>query len=68
MYQDKYWLNVYPAGSGQWAGQVSLGDELMLGIAGCSSPEEVEEAAYEQFPEIEDVMRGYHAPRGCERA
>lgn len=58
MHDEAYWLNVYPAKSGQWAGRVSKGDEVILGIVGCSSPEQVEEAAYEQFPDLEEVILG----------
>lgn len=47
-------LKVYRAASGQWAGIVIVGGEEVGRVAGCSSPEEVEDAAYEQF-EIGDV-------------
>lgn len=62
MHDDAYWLIVYPAGSGQWAGRVSKGEEMICGIAGCASREQVEEDAYEQFPDIEEVVLGYGPP------
>lgn len=52
---SEFWLSVYPAKSGQWSGQVFEGDQVVCGIAGCSSPEEVEERAYEDFPDLEEV-------------
>lgn len=58
MSQDAYWLNVYTVRSGQWAGQVFKGEEMVCGIAGCFSSDQVEEAAYEQFPDIDEVMFG----------
>lgn len=58
MYHESYWLNVYSTSSGQWAGQVSKGDEVVCGISGCRSPADVERAAYDQFPEIEEVVLG----------
>lgn len=62
MYDDAYWLSVYPASSGQWAGRVSKGSELICGIAGCSSPEQVQQAAYDQFPDIEEIVLGSSPP------
>lgn len=56
MYQGSYWLKVYVAESGQWAGQVFKGDDLVLGIAGCCSSAQVQDEAYHQFPDIEEVV------------
>lgn len=38
-------LHIYIAPSGQYAGRMVEGDQELFGIAGCSTPEEVEEAA-----------------------
>lgn len=38
-------LHIYIAPSGQYAGRMVQGDQELFGIAGCSTPEEVEEAA-----------------------
>lgn len=46
------YLHVYKNPAGQWSGRV-LREEA--GIAGCSSPEEVWEAAFEQFSELEPL-------------
>jgi hypothetical protein len=43
-------LNVYLAPSGQWSGVILEDGDEVARIAGCSSPGEVEEQAYEQFP------------------
>lgn len=56
MYESSYWLKVYVAESGQWAGQVFKGDDLVLGIAGCCSSAQVQDEAYHQFPDIEEVV------------
>jgi hypothetical protein len=41
-------LRIYKAPSGQWAGVVlDDDDEEVGGVAGCSSPEDVEDAAYD---------------------
>lgn len=58
MYKDCYWLRVFVAPSGQWAGQVYKGDEIICGIAGCTSQREVEDTAYEQFPDLEEIVLG----------
>lgn len=58
MSRDAYWLSVYRAESGQWAGQVFKGQDLVCGIAGLASSDQVEEEAYEQFPDIDEVMFG----------
>lgn len=41
----EYVLHVYRAPSGQVSGAILDGDEVIAGIAGCGSAEEVEEAA-----------------------
>lgn len=48
-------LRIYNAASGQWAGTFFLDGVEIGGVAGCSSPKEVEEAAYEQGFEIESI-------------
>jgi len=55
---NKIILRVYLAASGQWAGSLLDGDVEIGGIAGCASPEEVEESAYDagyDFVEVETV-------------
>jgi hypothetical protein len=42
-------LKIYLAPSGQWAGIVFDRGEEVARIAGCSSAEEVEQEAYQQF-------------------
>lgn len=41
-------LKIYRAPSGQWSGRMIENGEEIGGIAGCESPEEVEQAAYDQ--------------------
>lgn len=52
-------LQIYRARSGQWAGRMmdANGTEI-AGIAGCSSPEEVEQTAYDSgfFPDEVEVL------------
>lgn len=51
-------LRIYLAPSGQWAGILLDGDEEIGRVAGCSGPDEVEEAAYNlgfDFSEVETV-------------
>ena len=62
MYEETYWLNVYPNLRGQWAGRVSKGDELIRAIDGCSSADQVEAIACDQFDDIEEVVRSYGPP------
>ena len=50
---NDYLLRVYKAPSGQWSGIVFEDGEDIARIAGCASPGEVEDTAYEQFPGIE---------------
>jgi hypothetical protein len=49
-------LEIYKAGNGMWSGRLKddSGEEI-CGVAGCRSPEEVEEAAREQGIEFETV-------------
>lgn len=50
-------LRIYRALSGQWAGRMTDSGEEIGGIAGCNSPEDVEQAAYDQdfYPSDIDV-------------
>lgn len=48
------YLHVYRAPSGQWSGKVL---EEIAGIAGCSHPVEVLDAALEQYEGIEDLPK-----------
>jgi hypothetical protein len=43
--KPKVVLRIYLAPSGQWAGKIFADDEELAGVNGCSSPEEVKEAA-----------------------
>lgn len=55
---NKIILRVYLAPSGQWSGALLDGDVEIAGIGGCSSPEEVEESAYDagyDFVQVETV-------------
>lgn len=54
-------LKIYRAPSGQWSGVILVGDEEIGRVAGCESPEEVEQAVndagqfFDQIELIEDV-------------
>lgn len=48
-------LKIYQAPSGQWSGVIIENGEDVARIAGCESPEEVEESALEQWPEIQII-------------
>lgn len=48
-------LKIYLAPSGQWAGIVLENGDEIARIAGCESPEDVEAAAVDQWPEIESI-------------
>lgn len=58
---DKLALHLYRAPSGQWAGVIY--DEVAR-IGGCASPEDVRQAALEQFPGIEALPSD--APHGVD--
>lgn len=49
---DEIVLRIYRAPSGQWAGKLFAGGEEVGGVAGCESPEAVEQQAYDSsiFP------------------
>lgn len=52
---SKIILRIYRAPSLQWSGILLDGDDEIGRVAGCSSPEEVEESAYDAGYEFIDV-------------
>lgn len=50
-------LRIYRAPSGQWSGRMIENDEEIGGIAGCESPEEVEQEAYDNgiYPDCIEI-------------
>ena len=55
---NKIILRIYRAPSLQWSGSLFDGEQEIGGVAGCASPEEVEQAAYDagyNFVEVEIV-------------
>lgn len=47
MNDDTITLRIYRAPSGQWSGRLFQSGEELAGFAGCESPEDVEQAAYD---------------------
>jgi hypothetical protein len=54
---DAITLRIYRAPSGQWSGKLFSSGEEIGGIAGCESPEDVEQHAYDSgiYPDAIEV-------------